>query len=146
VMNTRTPADISDPQELTVSAKARLRVTPPAARAALYVAGGVGLADHGGYAYPPWYEGPRTFFGGIASVGAVLKLARWVGLRFDAEDFVYSAHLGRCQRFGSNQSGVCDVYAPSNNSLQSTGSRLQNDLELSIGFAFALNRTAQAPD
>ena len=97
---------------LTASAKARLRVTPPAARAALQVAAGVGLVGHGGYAYLPWYDGPSTFFGGIASAGAVIKLVRWVGVRFDAEDFVYSAHLGRGTRSGG-ANGVCDVYVGS---------------------------------
>jgi len=117
------------------SVKARLRVTPPAARAALQVAGGVGWVRHSGYAYLPWYVGPWTFTGGIANASALIKLVRWVGVRFDAEDFVYSAHLGPCTRYGGAP-GVCDVYngSPTNGP---TGSTLQNDLVLSVGIALA---------
>jgi hypothetical protein len=119
---------------LTVSAKALLRLTPATARATLHVGGGVSLVAHGGDAYPPTdYSGPTTFFGGIASVGGVIKLARWVGLRFDAEDFVYAAHLGPCTRTGPGRGSVCDVYGE--RAGRSTGSRLQNDLVLSLGFA-----------
>lgn len=123
-------------QVLTVSVKALVRLTPPAARATLHVGGGVSLVDHSGAAYPTWYTGPRTFFGGIASAGAVINLARWVALRFDAEDFVYAAHLGPCTRTGPGVGSVCDVY--SENAGRSTGSRLQNDVELSLGFALRL--------
>jgi len=119
----------------TGSVKARLRVTPPAARAALQVAGGIGIVGHQGYAYTPWYPGPWTFVGGIANVSGVIRLVRWVGVRFDAEDFVYSAHLDRCTRTGGNQTGVCD--AANSSLLQSTSARLQNDLVLSIGIGFA---------
>ena len=116
---------------VTGSVKARLRVTPPAARAALQVAGGVGVVGHQGYAYPPWYTGPFSFVGGIVNASAVIKLVRWVGVRFDAEDFVHAAHLGPCTR---SIGGVCQVY---NNSVPPTSSRLQNDLVLSVGVAFA---------
>ena len=73
---------------LTVSAKAFLRVTSPAAWAALHVGGGVGLVGHGGDAYRPWYVGPKTFVGGVANARAVMKLARWVALQLDAEDLL----------------------------------------------------------
>jgi hypothetical protein len=126
---------------LTVSAKALLRLTPPAARAALRVGAGVGLVGHGGDAYPQWYTGPRTFLSGIASIGGVITVAPWVGLRFDAEDFVYAAHLGPCTRTGPGSGSVCDVY--SENAGRSTGSRLQHDLVLSLGFAFTSSRTAR---
>jgi len=120
----------------TGSAKARLRVTPPAARAALQIAGGVGFVGRGGYAYPPWYVGPFSFVGGIANVVGVIKVLRWVGVRFDAEDFVYSAHLGQCTRYGASPGGVCEVYIP-NPTGWPTDSRLQNDLVLSVGVALA---------
>jgi hypothetical protein len=125
------------PARLTTgSVKARLRMSPPAARAALQVAGGVAWVGHCGYAYQWWYTGPWTFVGGIANVSAVIKLVRSLGLRFDAEDFVYAAHLGQCTRYGAPEGGVCEVYigAPTNGP---TGSRLQNDLVLSIGIDFA---------
>jgi len=121
---------------LAGSVKARLRVTPPAARPALHVAGGVSFVGRNGDAYPSWYLGPWTYVGGIANVDAVIKLARWVGLRFDAEDFVYAARLGQCTRAGGNQPGVCEVYSFSRSN-QSTSSKLQNDLVLSLGIAFA---------
>jgi len=122
---------------LTASAKAVLRLTPQGARATLHVAGGVSLVDHGGDAYPPTdYSGPTTFYGGIASVGGVIKLARWVGLRFDAEDFVYAAHLGPCTRSGPGRGSVCDVYGE-NAGISTAGSTLQNDLVLSVGIVLA---------
>jgi hypothetical protein len=55
---------------------------------------------------------------------------------------VYSAHLGGCERFGRNQSGVCEIYFATNN----PGSRLQNDLVLSFGFAFALSASRSVCD
>ncbi len=119
----------------TNSVKARLRVTPAAGRTALQVGGGVGWVHHRGYAYLPWYVGPWTFVGGIANVGAVIRLVRWVGVRFDVEDFVYSAYLGACTRSGG-ANGVCDVDAGSTPTA-STGSTLQNDLVLSVGIALA---------
>src|SRR5437667_1119405 len=36
------------------------------------------------------------FVGGIANAGAAVKPVGWLRLRFDAEDFVYFAHLGPC--------------------------------------------------
>lgn len=113
---------------VSVSAKALLRVTPPTARATILVGGGVGLVSHGGdLAYPQWYVGPRTFFGGVANADATLRLARWVAVRFDVEDFVYSAHVGPCTR--SQGGSVCDV-------ADATGStaRLQDDVVFSLGF------------
>jgi hypothetical protein len=77
--------------------------------------------------------------GGIASLGEGVKLGRWLGMRIDAEDFVYSAHLGPCTRMGPGGGSVCDVYSEGPN--RSTGSRLQNDLVLSVGFS--LNLTEQ---
>jgi hypothetical protein len=71
----------------TASAKVLLQVTPPAARAALRVGGGVGRVGHSGNAYPTWYVGPTTFLGGIANVGASIKLTPWLVVRFDAEEF-----------------------------------------------------------
>src|SRR5713226_7443386 len=65
---------------------------------ALRVGGGVGRVGHSGNAYPTWYVGPTTFVGGIANVGASLKLTPWLIVRFDAEDFVYAAHVGDCTR------------------------------------------------
>ncbi len=119
----------------TLSAKALLRVTPPAARAALHVGGGVGLVSHGGEAYRPWYVGPRSFLGGIANAGTVIKLARWVAVRFDAEDFVYSAHIGPCTRFEGSIDGVCDLWIATSHTGGPTGSALQSDLALSLGVA-----------
>jgi len=137
----------------TNSVKARLRITPPVARAALQVGGGVGWVRHGGWAFnQPWYLGPWTFTGGIANASAVIKLVRWVRLRFDAEDFVYSAHVGPCTRY--LPPGVCDVHNNSSITVP-TGATLQNDLVLSLGLALAccpsgsrarLIRTAQARD
>jgi hypothetical protein len=123
-------------QVLTVSAKALLQVTPPAARAALHVGGGVGFVGHGGDAYPTWYVGPTTFLSGIANVGASIKLTRWMIVRFDAEDFVYSAHVGDCTRTRSG--GVCDIWTTAvltRMTATPTGSVLQNDFVLSLGFA-----------
>jgi len=123
---------------LTVSAKALLQVTPPAARAALHVGGGVGLVSHDGDAYPPWYVGPTTFLSGIANVGASIKLTRWMVVRFDAEDFVYSAHVGDCTRTGASQGGACDIWDTATLmriTATPTGSVVQNALVLSLGFA-----------
>lgn len=121
---------------LTVSAEALLRLTPPGARARLDVGAGVSLVGHGGGdAYPSEdYAGPRTFVGGIASVGGDIRLISWLGLRFDAEDYMYSAHLGPCGL--SEPFGACDVYG--GHTFESTGPRLQNDLVLSLGFSLNL--------
>jgi hypothetical protein len=121
---------------LTASAQALRRLTPIAARARLHVGAGVSLVGHGGgSAYPTEdYAGPRTFLGGIASLGGQIKLDSWLGLRFDAEDYVYSAHLGPCGL--SEPFGACDVYG--GHTFKSTGSRLQNDLVLSLGFSMNL--------
>lgn len=128
-----------------VSAIVLRRLTRPPARSRFHVGGGVGLVGHGGYAYPSsGYSGPRTFLGGIANVGGLIKLSGPVGLRFDAEDFVYAAHLGPCTRTGPGSGSVCDVFGE--NAGRSTGSRLQNDLVLSLGLAFTLNKTARVPD
>src|SRR4029077_7656112 len=117
---------------LTVSAKVLWRVTPPAARAGLHVGGGVGIVGHGGPAYPDGdYLGPRVSFGGIAVVGGVIKLASSLQWRFDAEDFVYFAHL-TCRRSGGG-GGVCSGQASG-----ATPLRLQNDVVLAFGFALSL--------
>ena len=120
---------------LTVSGKAFLRVTSPAAWAALHVGGGVGLVGHGGDAYRPWYVGPKTFVGGVANARAVMKLARWVALQLDAEDFVYSARIGRCTRTKGGNDGVCDLWNATLAAGGPTGSTRQSDLVLSLGFA-----------
>jgi len=123
---------------LTVSAKALLQVTPPADRASLHVGGGVGFIGHGGDAYPPWYVGPAAFLGGIANGGASIKLTRWMAVRFDAEDFVYSARVGGCTRTGASQPGACDIwntYLLTGIIATPTGSVVQNDLVLSLGLA-----------
>jgi len=125
----------------TVSAKALLRVPLPRVRGVLHVGGGLGAVGHGsgyGGAYPQWYSGPRTFLGVIANLGGVIKLVGPVGWRFDAEDFVYLAHLGPCTRTGPGTGSVCDVVGEAAG--PSTGSRLQNDLVLSLGLALAVRR------
>ncbi len=116
----------------TASAKVLLQMTPPAARAALRVGGGVGRVGHSGNAYS-FYVGPTTFVGGIANVGASLKLTPWLIVRFDAEDFVYAAHVGRCTR---TTSGVCDIWftAPT---ATPTASVLQHDVVLSFGIGLS---------
>src|SRR5690242_3273256 len=86
-------------------------------------------------AYVDWYSGPRTFLGVIANLGGVIKLAGPVGLRFDAEDFVYLAHLGPCTRTGPGSGSVCDVFG--NAAGRTTGSRLQDDIVPSLGLALA---------
>ncbi len=123
---------------LTVSAQALRRLTPIAARATLHVGAGVSLVGHGGgSAYPAWpdYMGPRTFVGGIVSLGGGINLNSWLGLRFDAEDYVYSAHIGPCG-ISELGFGVCDVHG--GHTLESTSSRLQDDLVLSLGFSMNL--------
>ena len=118
----------------TVSATVLHRLTPRDARVTRYVGGGLSLIGHGGDAYPPSdYRGPKTFVGGIASAGEVIKLARWMEVRFDAEDVVYLAHLGPCTRTGPGSGSVCDVF--SENAARTTNSRLQNDLVLSLAVA-----------
>jgi hypothetical protein len=124
----------------TASAKVLLQVTPPAARAALRVGGGVGRVGHSGNAYPTWYVGPTTFLGGIANVGASIKLTRWMVVRFDAEDFVYPAHVGRCTR--TTSSDVCDIWTAAlftNPPITATptSSVLQHDVVLSIGIGLS---------
>jgi outer membrane protein with beta-barrel domain len=129
---------------LTVSAQALRRLTPAGARARLDVGAGVSLVGHGGgSAYPTEdYAGPRTFLGGIASLGGHIKLNSWLGLRFDAEDYVYSAHLGPCGL--SEPFGACVVYGGV--TFESTGSRLQNDLVLSLGFSMNLTELNRPPE
>lgn len=127
----------------TMSAEALVRLTAQTARAAFRLGGGVGLVGHGGGAYDPTdYIGPTTFVGGIAGVGAAIKVGRWMSLRLDAEDFMYSAHLGPCRRSGAAGPGVCTVFG--NNAGRTTGSRLQNDLVLSLGFALDLSKLPPA--
>jgi hypothetical protein len=116
----------------TASAKVLLQLTPPAARAVLRVGGGVGLVGHSGDAYS-FYLGPTTFLGGIANVGASIKLTPWLVARFDAEDFAYSAHIGRCTR---TVSGVCDIWY-TNVTATPTTSVLQHDVVLSIGIGLS---------
>jgi hypothetical protein len=131
-----------DAHVLTASAQVRRRLTPPSERAQLQVGGGVSLVGHGGgSAYPaaPSYFGPRTFLGGIASLGGGIRMNSWLGLRFDAEDYVYGAHLGACG-ISEGGFGVCDVYGGFITQ-KSTGLRLQNDLVLSIGFSMNLCKT-----
>jgi hypothetical protein len=126
---------------LTVSAKALMRVPLPAVRAVLHVGGGLGAVGHGSAfdgAYPNWYSGPRTFLGLIANLGGVINLVGPVGVRFDAEDFVFPTHLGPCTRSGPASGSVCDVFG--NSAGRTTGSRLQNDIVLSLGLALAARR------
>jgi hypothetical protein len=105
----------------------------------LHVGGGLGAVGHGGDAYVANdYGGPRIFLGGIANLGGVIKLAGPVGLRFDAEDFMYPARLGPCTRTGAGSGSVCDVFG--NAAGKTTGSRLQNDIVLSLGLALAARR------
>ena len=121
-------ARVYDAHVLTMSLKALQRVTPPQARAALYVGGGVVLVDHGGEAWnsDASYHGPKMFVGGIANAGAAVKPVGWLRVRFDAEDFVYFAHLGPCTRSGPGSGGVCDVFGEW--AARTTGARLQNEL------------------
>jgi len=118
----------------TASAQVLLQVTPLAARAALRVGGGVGRVGHSGMAYPTWYVGPTTFVGGIANVGASVNLTPWLLVRFDAEDFVYAAHVGRCTRTTSGD--VCDLLSTSLTPSR-TASVLQHDVVLSIGIGLS---------
>jgi hypothetical protein len=123
----------------TATAKVLLQVTPPAARAALRVGGGVGRVGHSGNAYPTWYVGPTTFLGGIANVGVSIKLTPRLVVRFDAEDFVYAAHVGDCTRTGSI-GGVCDIWtvaALTRMTATPTSSVLQHDVVLSIGIGLS---------
>jgi hypothetical protein len=122
----------------TASAKVLLQVTPPAARAALRVGGGVGRVGHSGNAYPTWYVGPATFLGGIANVGASIKLTPWLVVRFDAEDFVYAAHVGDCTRTTSGD--VCDIWSTAGTTRMTatpTASVLQHDVVLSFGIGLS---------
>ncbi|PYP55059.1 MAG: hypothetical protein DMD40_14600 [Gemmatimonadetes bacterium] len=132
-------ARVYDAHVLTMSLKALQRVTPPQARAALYVGGGVVLVDHGGEAWnsDASYHGPKMFVGGIANAGAAVKPVGWLRVRFDAEDFVYFAHLGPCTRSGPGSGGVCDVFGEW--AARTTGARLQNELVLSVGLALVLH-------
>jgi len=126
----------------TSSAEALVRLTPPTARARLHVGGGVGLVGHGGDAcHSDTYVGPTTFADGIAGVGAAIELGRWLSVRLDAEDFVYPADLGPCRRTGA-AGGVCDVFG--RNAGRTTGSRLQDDLVLSLGFALDWGKLLRA--
>ena len=126
---------------LAASAQGLLRVTSAKARVGLQMGGGVGLVNHGGFAYPPWYAGPTTFLGGIASVGASIRLTKRLAVRFDAEDFIYSAYVGRCTRTGAPGGGACDIWnagelgSGGTSSATPTASVVQNDLVLSVGFA-----------
>lgn len=123
------PAHVS-----TVSAKALLRVPLPWGRGRLHVGAGLGAVGHGGPAYhADTYNGPRTFLGVIASVGGVIKLVGPVGMRFDAEDFWYSAHLGPCTRTGPGYGGVCDAFG--NAAGRTSGPQLQRDLVFTLGLA-----------
>ncbi len=133
----------------TISAEALVRLTPPTRRARLYVGGGVGVVGHGGLAYENSmsysgqnYTGPTTFVGAIGSVGAAITLSRWVSLRLDAEDFLYFAHLGPCGPPNSGYGGVCDVFG--DNDGRTTGSRLQDDLVLSLGLALGWSKLPRA--
>jgi hypothetical protein len=122
----------------TASAKVLLQVTPTTARAALRVGGGVGRVGHSGMAYPTWYVGPTTFLGGIANIGASIKLTPWLVGRFDAEDFVYAAHVGRCTR--TTSADVCDIWTTAGfTGVQATptASVLQHDVVLSIGIGLS---------
>jgi hypothetical protein len=92
------------------SAQGRLRVTSAVARVGLYMGGGVGLVNHGGFAYPSWYAGPTTYLGGIVNVGASIRLTKRLNVRFNAEDFIYSAYVGRCTRTGAPGGGACDIW------------------------------------
>ena len=128
---------------ITLSAKALLRVSPPDARVGLHVGGGVGLVGHGGDAYDNARSyHAATFLGGIANVGASIPLAQRMRVRFDAEDFAYFAHLGPCTRTGPGVGGVCDVFGQEAG--KTTGSRLQNDLVLSLGFSLNLTELNRA--
>jgi hypothetical protein len=130
---------------LTATGKAVLRLTPAGSRSTLFAGAGLSLVGHGGDAYTAdAYSGPRTFFGGVASVSGVVKLSHKVGLRLDAEDLVYVAHLGPCLRSGPGHGSVCDVYRE--NAGESTGSKLQNDLVLSLGFSMNLTELNRPPE
>ena len=122
---------------VTASAQVRFRLTPTSERALLQVGGGVSLVGHGGgSAYPAGdYFGPRTFLGGVVSLAESIRMNSWLALRFDAEDYVYVSHLGACG-LSEGGFGVCDVY--SGVTYASTGSRLQNDLVLSLGFSMTV--------
>ena len=124
------------------SAQGLLRVTSAPARVGLYTGAGVGLANHGGFAYPSWYDGPTTFFGGVVNVGAAIRLTGRLTLRFNAEDFIYSAHVGGCTRTGAPGGGACDIWnagelgsVGGGFKVTPTASVVQNDLVLSVGFA-----------
>lgn len=124
---------------LTFSAKGLLRAPLPWGRGRLHVGAGVGAVGHGGVGYygSSSYKGPTTFVGGTVNVGGVLKLTGPVGVRFDAEDFIYPAHLGPCSRSGPGSGSVCDVFG--NWAGRTTGSRLQNDLVFTLGLALVMD-------
>ena len=124
---------------LTASVQGLLRVTSAVARVGLYMGGGVGLVAHGGFAYPTWYAGPTTFFGGIANLGASSRLTKRVAVRFDAADFIYSVYVGRCTRTGAPGGGACDIWnagelgsVGGGFKVTPTAGVVQNDLVLSL--------------
>ncbi len=131
---------------LTASAKVLLRVTSPTARIGLHLGAGVGLVAHGGVAYPDWYTGPTTFLSGITNVGAGVRLTKRVAVRFDLEDFVYSAYVGPCTRTGAGVPGACDIWnagvlsSGGTSSATPTASVVQNDLVLSLALTVTLDR------
>ena len=133
---------------LTVSARGLLRITSPRSRVGLHVGAGLGLVNHGGFAYPDWYAGPTTFLSAIAKLGASIKLTRWVAVRLDAEDFVYPAHVGRCFRTGAGGGVACDIWDAGELGTVGGGFRVtptptvvQNDLVISLALAVTLDRT-----
>ncbi len=120
---------------LSISAKALLRATPPAARTLVHVGGGVSLISHGGDAYQPWYVGSTTSVAGTATVGAGIRLAQWVAVRLDAEDFVYTTRPGRCTRTG--EGAACAIWDAASLTGRPfpTNSTLQSDVVVSFGIA-----------
>ena len=124
-----------------MSAKLLLRVPVAWVSGGLHVGAGLGAVDHESAfdgAYPPSdYNGPKRFLGAIWNLGGVIKHLGPVGLRLDAEDFMYVARLGPCTRSGAGSASVCDVF--DNLASRTTGPRLQNDIVVSLGFALAVN-------
>lgn len=121
----------------TGSVRAFAPVLVHGGRVMFRMGGGVGLVAHGGRAYANTTG--ATSIAGVGSAGVAFKLfPSSLTLRFDAEDYLFSPHLGAgpgCDRGG--YTGICGqlLRAPA-----AFKAQVQNDIVLSVGLAVASGR------
>ncbi len=116
-------AEDVDANAWAVDGRLILKFGVPLAPISFHVNGGVALIDHGGDAYEGVTDGDSSI-GGVVGAGLRVKLPGLLGIRLDAQSYLYSAEL--------------TVDNPDLGGEVTFGSQFQADVVLSAGLVISL--------